>query len=728
MNTEKEENNTADTIQIKFSASISNYLFQNFKEEGLASIKFQNNNNTNSTTPQYFGIVLIGNCEALGNWILEKGQILQQQNEFSEKIEFSSSLISIPKNFLSSNLEFKFVLVSSTVPLSSDHFQLFDIQFVQTLDQTYQHHLSDPSTSLQKNDNFKILSHHWNQESVSLDNFKIQTVLDSQDSSKKIYSVDMGLLFSNLSSLSSSFSTSSSTSSNNNINSTNDSSSMFTKSYHLGSTIKKLILTISNGAISLLDSSSSMENFTLNFSAAKQYHLQNQSFTISSKPIDVQSHNETLPEIVSVIHQNLQHLIINVSIHHHSSLLGYCNIVANTFCDLRKGKNKLPITLNDSCIGFLEFDFLLVTPFSHPKNNFEHIWRRNSKNETTLVGHRGCGKSFGNTVMKNGQRKSVVAENTIVSFNLASKYGAQFVEFDIQITNDLVPVIYHDYEVNLQDSHSRRVKTPISTMHSKDFLRITPDWSAKEQARKIKNNCKYDKLSNDRIVLPKLKRSNSLPDLLSFPVKCKERITIHDKFTTLKEILHQLPNDLGFLVELKYPSIRDQLQRGIVMPERNIYVDSVLQVIFDHNVHDRNIVIISFDPDICLLLSLKQQKYPVFFLTAAGKKEFFLDTDSDIDVNDPRTSNLYRSIRFASQSRLNGIITHTEPVIRDPSFIKYLKQHNLMMFTYGDDNEFIDKVNFQRENGVDGVIVDNIIRRKYKLAELDDEEREGSQS
>ena len=79
-------------------------------------------------------------------------------------------------------------------------------------------------------------------------------------------------------------------------------------------------------------------------------------------------------------------------------------------------------------------------------------------------------------------------------------------------------------------------------------------------------------------VTPKLKRSNSQPDLGSFPVKCNERITIHDKFTTLKEILHKLPANLGFLVELKYPSIRDQMRRGIVMPERNQFVDSVLKV------------------------------------------------------------------------------------------------------------------------------------------------------
>lgn len=44
---------------------------------------------------------------------------------------------------------------------------------------------------------------------------------------------------------------------------------------------------------------------------------------------------------------------------------------------------------------------------------------------------------------------SSVRENTIASLKNAASKGADFVEFDVQLTKDLVPVIYHDFEVSM---------------------------------------------------------------------------------------------------------------------------------------------------------------------------------------------------------------------------------------------------------------------------------------
>jgi len=40
-----------------------------------------------------------------------------------------------------------------------------------------------------------------------------------------------------------------------------------------------------------------------------------------------------------------------------------------------------------------------------------------------------------------------VRENTIASLKTAASHGADFVEFDVQLSKDLVPVIYHDFYV-----------------------------------------------------------------------------------------------------------------------------------------------------------------------------------------------------------------------------------------------------------------------------------------
>lgn len=38
-------------------------------------------------------------------------------------------------------------------------------------------------------------------------------------------------------------------------------------------------------------------------------------------------------------------------------------------------------------------------------------------------------------------------ENTIASLSAAASHGADFVEFDVQLSKDHVPVIYHDFHV-----------------------------------------------------------------------------------------------------------------------------------------------------------------------------------------------------------------------------------------------------------------------------------------
>ena len=40
------------------------------------------------------------------------------------------------------------------------------------------------------------------------------------------------------------------------------------------------------------------------------------------------------------------------------------------------------------------------------------------------------------------------AENTILSFNNAARNQLPFIEFDVQLTSDNVPVIWHDFHIN----------------------------------------------------------------------------------------------------------------------------------------------------------------------------------------------------------------------------------------------------------------------------------------
>jgi glycerophosphodiester phosphodiesterase len=80
-----------------------------------------------------------------------------------------------------------------------------------------------------------------------------------------------------------------------------------------------------------------------------------------------------------------------------------------------------------------------------------------------------------------------------------------------------------------------------------------------------------------------------------------------------------IPASVGFNIEMKYPMLHESEEEEMdqYAVELNTFVDTVLQVVYDHS-NQRRIVFSSFNPDICLMLSFKQPSIPVLFLTDAG--------------------------------------------------------------------------------------------------------------
>jgi hypothetical protein len=86
-------------------------------------------------------------------------------------------------------------------------------------------------------------------------------------------------------------------------------------------------------------------------------------------------------------------------------------------------------------IGKLSFSYLLINPWNHPQNNLKDVASPIWKPNVDIIGHRGFGKTS----------HTFVIENTLLSFDTAYKHGLKFVEFDVHVTQDGVPVIYHDF-------------------------------------------------------------------------------------------------------------------------------------------------------------------------------------------------------------------------------------------------------------------------------------------
>lgn len=93
-------------------------------------------------------------------------------------------------------------------------------------------------------------------------------------------------------------------------------------------------------------------------------------------------------------------------------------------------------------IGTISFEFITITPFEHPDMHIgpnSTYWK--SLITTRVIGHRGLGKN------ENSRKSLQLGENTLHSFIAAANLGASYVEMDVQLTKDNIPVIYHDFLV-----------------------------------------------------------------------------------------------------------------------------------------------------------------------------------------------------------------------------------------------------------------------------------------
>ena len=349
-------------------------------------------------------------------------------------------------------------------------------------------------------------------------------------------------------------------------------------------------------------------------------------------------------------------------------------------------------------IGTVNFNFLVITPFAHPKMNItesQTYWK--SMASTMLIGHRGLGK---NTA---GRDSLQLGENTIQSFIAAANLGASYVEFDVQLTKDLVPVIYHDFLVS-----ETGIDAPVHTLTLEQFLHVNDEkaWpkqmppsdeasamsiNGMKEYRKARSLSLSDAIQEDGNDLMS-ERMKVTRDFKAKGFKANTRGNfIQGAFTTLEDMFRELPESTGFNIEMKYPMLfeSEEQEMDTYAVELNSFVDTVLTKVYDWGgTSKRNIIFSSFNPDICLLLSFKQPSIPVLFLTDAG-----MDVVGDI-----RASSLQEAIRFASRWNLLGIVSSAGPLVTSPRLVKVVKESGLVCVSYGTLNNDPGNVQVSRHS------------------------------
>lgn len=347
---------------------------------------------------------------------------------------------------------------------------------------------------------------------------------------------------------------------------------------------------------------------------------------------------------------------------------------------------------NLDVIGTVNFNFLVITPFSHPNMEVteqQTYWKKMTS--TMVIGHRGLGKNHVSN------RSLQLGENTLPSFIAAANLGAQYVEFDVQLTKDHVPVIYHDFLVS-----ETGFDAPVHTLTLEQFLHINPDSSHHHQHLSKPPQPKQVHTTRSNSPGPR-QRSMSMDwpahhhhhnphqppskhameermkhtrDFKAQGFKANSRGNfIQAPFATLEDLFRRLPASVGFNIEMKYPMLHESEEHEMdtYAVELNSFCDTVLQKVYDHLDGERHIIFSSFNPDICLCLSFKQPNIPILFLTDAGTSP----------VGDIRASSLQEAIRFASRWNLLGIVSHSEPFVNSPRLVRVVKQNGLVCVSYG---------------------------------------------
>uniref|UniRef100_A0A9J2PLV1 GP-PDE domain-containing protein n=1 Tax=Ascaris lumbricoides TaxID=6252 RepID=A0A9J2PLV1_ASCLU len=350
-------------------------------------------------------------------------------------------------------------------------------------------------------------------------------------------------------------------------------------------------------------------------------------------------------------------------------------------------------------VGQIMVDYLFIRSLQqpHPPQTMKVSYGRHWKKRQTLeVGHRGMGNSY--TKMAAGR------ENTIHSLNSAAKNGADYVEFDVQLTKDKVAVIFHDFHVLV--SVAKRSSSNLAALnndHNSDYHELAVKELKLKQLQLLHTNVKRLQLDHYKAI-DGVKKEGIIK-VTGGADEGAERMP----FPTLVDALKQVDPSVGFNVEVKYPMMqKNGMHECENYFEHNTYIDVILSDVLTY-AGDRRIVFSSFDPDVCAIIAAKQHLYPVLFLCVGMTTRY----EPFVDM---RASTSNAAVNFAASINILGVNFHSEDLLRDPSPVQRANKFGLVSFVWGDDLDNKENINyFKKELLVDGIIYDRIETPKERV-------------
>lgn len=362
----------------------------------------------------------------------------------------------------------------------------------------------------------------------------------------------------------------------------------------------------------------------------------------------------------------------------HPGHVGTACLLSSSFLENGKdnGVATLPIMGRNSrqTLGKVRVDYLVIRPIQglqcDMSSSFTKYWKKRS---TLDVGHRGAGSTH-------AAKHHRVRENTIASFKSAAKHGAAYVEFDVHLSKDAVPIVYHD------------LTCCISTKKKNDKTSL-------ELIEVPVKDLTFDQLQLLKLAHVTAMKGSDHKDLMDD----EEEVDEHQPFPSLSQIFQAVPEHVGFNIELKWIcQMKDGSWDGNLSSyfNMNTFLDVVLSCVLQKG-GKRRIVFSCFDPDICTMVRHKQNKYPILFLTQGI-------SDRYPELMDIRCQTTQIAMSFAQSENILGISAHTEELLKNLSYIEEAQAKGLVVFSWGDDNNDHQTRRKLREQGIDGLIYDRI--------------------
>ena len=334
-----------------------------------------------------------------------------------------------------------------------------------------------------------------------------------------------------------------------------------------------------------------------------------------------------------------------------------------------------------------------------------------------VVGHRGFGM---NRTPGRGIR-----ENTVASFIAAHGSGAGWCEFDVQVTSDGVPVLFHDnlllvrygfgpvqaLSIRELDLAELKAMSRAAIATAKAAFMGVPEAVAaaagldKGPFPSSKKSKSFSKLNKKQILEDDEDEEDEDAPVIDVPVVFYRKfpasagnpptplpwiMDVEDEIPTLEELMTHAPPELGLSMELKFDE-----QNPCATPRLVAELRAVLALCRQHPT--RRILFSSFDPDAALIMRALQGLYPVMMISDCAPHHV-----------DPRRRTVAAAKKCALEGGLCGLELNVKVLADGPDVADDVRSSGLLLGTYGEENDDKPLASKQVEWGMCLVCTDNV--------------------